>query len=466
MLPDDVLLEIFDNHVNEDRDEYDDFKQETEEWQTLVHVCRRWRSVVFASPRRLNLRLVCTPETPARDMLDVWPSLPLLVWDSLSAHSTEGVDDIIAVLERSKRVVEINLFQADNSDLEEVLAAMQVPFPELTVLLLRSSDGKVSALPDSFLGGSAPRLQSFTLFRIPFPGLSKFLLSTTHLFSLYLDNIPHSGYISPKEIVTALSTCASLAELTLVFESPRSRPHWASRPPPPVTRSVLPALMSFAFKGVGEYLDDVVARIDTPQLVRLETTFFNQIVFDTPQFIQFISRMPTLKTYERALVVFENGTASFILSSRTSDYGCLKVKIPCIELDWQISSMEQVCTSCLPPLSTSEDLYIYELPSSPPVWQDNIENALWLELLHPISAVKNLYLSEKFASRIVPALQERRTTEITVLPALQNIFLEELQPSGLVQKGIQQFVATRQATGNPIAVSRWDNSKQDMVRFY
>jgi hypothetical protein len=80
--------------------------------------------------------------------------------------------------------------------------------------------------------------------------------------------------------------------------------------------------------------------------------------------------------------------------------------------------------------------------------------------------VKNLYLSEKFASRIVPALQERRTTEITVLPALQNIFLEELQPSGLVQKGIQQFVATRQATGNPIAVSRWDNSKQDMVRFY
>ena len=123
MLPDDVLLEIFDNHVNEDRDEYDNFKQETEEWQTLVHVCRRWRSIVFASPRRLNLRLVCTPETPARDMLDVWPSLPLLVWDSLSAHSTEGVDDIIAVLERSKRVVEINLFQADNSDLEEVLAA-------------------------------------------------------------------------------------------------------------------------------------------------------------------------------------------------------------------------------------------------------------------------------------------------------------------------------------------------------
>jgi hypothetical protein len=466
MLPDDVLLEIFDTYVNEDRDEYENFKKEIEEWQTLVHVCQRWRSVVFASRCRLNLRLVCTPETPARNMLNVWPSLPLLVWDSLSPHSKDGVDDIIAVLEHSKRVVEINLFKADGSDLENILAAMQVPFPELTDLLLRSSDGKVSVLSDSFLGGSAPRLESLSLFRIPFPGLWNLLLSATHLFSLYLDSIPHSGYFSPKEIVAALSTFASLAELTLVFESPQSRPHWASRPPPPKTRSVLPALISFSFKGVGEYLDDVVARIDAPQLEMLDTTFFNQIVFDTPQLIQFISRMPTLKTYERARVVFENGAASFILSSRTSEYGCIKVKIPCIELDWQVSSMEQVCTSCLPPLSTSEDLYIYELPSSPPVWQDNIENALWVELLHPISAVKNIYLSEKFASRIVPALQERRTMEVTVLPALQNVFLEEPQPSGTVHKGIQQFVATRQATDHPIAVSRWDNSMQDMARYY
>jgi hypothetical protein len=50
-------------------------KLNVEEWQSLVHVCRRWRSLVLGSPRRLNLRLYCTPETPAKDTLDVWASL-------------------------------------------------------------------------------------------------------------------------------------------------------------------------------------------------------------------------------------------------------------------------------------------------------------------------------------------------------------------------------------------------------
>ena len=68
--------------------------------------------------------------------------------------------------------------------------------------------------------------------------------------------------------------------------------------------------------------------------------------------------------------------------------------------------------------------------------------------------MKNLYLSEEIARRIVPALQDlvgERATE--VLLTLQNIFLEEGQRSGPVQEGIQQVVAVRQAAGHPIAVS-------------
>jgi hypothetical protein len=65
--------------------------------------------------------------------------------------------------------------------------------------------------------------------------------------------------------------------------------------PPPLTRSVLSALTDFRFKGVSEYLEDLVARIDAPLLRELYITLFNQIVFDTPQFVQFISRTPELK---------------------------------------------------------------------------------------------------------------------------------------------------------------------------
>ena len=76
MLPDDVLLGIFVD--DEDMDAvFEPFeRQRIEEWITLAHVCRRWRSIVLQFPCSLNLRLLCTPKTPARDMSDVWQPLP------------------------------------------------------------------------------------------------------------------------------------------------------------------------------------------------------------------------------------------------------------------------------------------------------------------------------------------------------------------------------------------------------
>ena len=210
-----------------------------------------------------------------------------------------------------------------------------------------------------------------------------------------------------------------------------------------------------------------MARINAPQLNRLCITFFNQIVFDTRQFIRFVNRTPTFKAVERGHLTFGDDGARVKLSSVSSLtplFGRLSVKIPCRELDRQVSSLEQVFTSSLRPISTLEDLYIHKVLYSRLHRHDNINNALvWLELLHSFFAVKNLYICKTFAPHIVPALQELvgvRTTE--VLPTLQNIFLEELQASGHVLEGIRQFVAARQVTGHPIAVSRWDDPEQDM----
>jgi F-box-like len=459
VLPDDVLLEIFDFCAGEDRSQrfiFFEKRKEIEAWQTLVHVCRRWRAVVFGSPLRLKLALLCTAKTPTRDALDVWPPLPLVIW-SPGHYRTESVDNIIAVLERRDRVCQIGLMNID-SYLVELLAA---PFPELTHLWL-SSPG---VIPDSFLGGSAPRLQYISLKFISFPGLPKLLLSSTHLVDLDYCNIPHSGYISPEAMATTLATLTCLRNLALDFQSPQSFPDQESRHPPPLTRFVLPVLTYFMFKGASAYLECLVARIDVPQLNRLSITFFNQIVFDTPQFIQLVDRTPTLKALEKAHITFGDHAASVnlsLVSSLTPLFEGLNVKIPCMELDRQVSSLEQICTSSLPPLSTLEVLYIHNASYSRPHWQDNTENALWLGLLRPFFAVKNLYLCKEFASRIVPALQELvgvRTTE--VLPTLQNIFLEELQASGPIQEAIRQFVAVRQVTSRPIAVSLWENSQQD-----
>ena len=449
VLPDDILLEVFEFLMDENPIPTLGAKW----WQSLVHVCRRWRSVIFRSPRRLKLRLRCTARTPVRDMLDIWPPFPLVVNDI--DGPTEDMDNVVAALERRDRMDKIYLSEVNGSSLEKVFAAMQEPFPELTSLWLSSFEEPVPIVPDSFLGRSAPRLRFLMLHGIPFPGLPKLLLSATNLVRLYLLNIPHSGYISPDAMVTALTALTCLQFLDIGFRSPRSHPDQASRLPPPPSRTVLPALTGILFKGVCEYLDDLVARIDAPRLFNLHITLFNDVVFDAPQFIQFISRTPTLKAAENAHVVFGDGKAIINSSSQTSR---CEVGISCRELDWQVSSLEQLCASHLPPLSTLEDLYIYErLYGRQPDWQDNIENTLWLDLLHRFTTVKNLYLSKEFTQRIVAALQELvggRMTE--VLPTLQNIFLEEVEPGGRVQEDIERIFAARQLSGHTLAVSHWE----------
>jgi hypothetical protein len=369
------------------------------------------------------LKLVCTNKTRARDTLDVWPALPLVV-----DGKTENVDKIVALLECSDRINQIDIW---GSNWEDILEAMEVPFPELTFLWLQHLDDTKPVLPlsDSFLGGSAPRLRYLELNRIPFPGLPKLLSSATHLTTLYLDYIPHSGYISPEAMVACLSLLTSLDQLDLGFQSPQSRPDQESRRPPPSTRTVLPALTGFWFGGDGEYLEDLVARLDAPRLNFFDSTFFNDIDFDVPQFTQFIGRTPTMEAFDKATVVLSDDGATIELSLSTFDGRRLKVGISCEMPDWQVSFLEQVCTSSLPPLSVLEDLYITDDRSL----RDDIDNSSWLELLHPFTAVKNLYLSEVIAPHIVPALQQLVAGRVTdVLPNLQNIFVEELQPSGPV----------------------------------
>ncbi len=446
VLPDDVLLETFDFCV----DPLSERKRDIEAWQSLVHVCRRWRSVIFGSPRRLNLRLSCTPKTPARDTLDVWPALPLIIRGEMTSSS--GADNIVVALGQTNRVCRVDLWDLADRDLEKALAAMQVPFPELTHLLLFSIGETPPIVPDSFLGGSAPHLRSFQLDGIPFPGLPKLLLSATHLLRLDLSNIPHSGYFSPEALAALLSVLSSLETLHPQFQSSQSRPDWESRRPPPSERSVVPALEHFDFIGVIKYLEDLVTFIDAPRLVDFSIIFFNQTDFYGPRLAQFIGRTPILADCD-VYVDFYNTNAIVRLPSRRKE-STSAIYISYGKPNRLLSSVAQVCNTCLPPLSMVEDLYI-EHRYSQLVWKkDAIEDTLWLELLLPFPAVKNLYLSKEFAPGIAAALQEVVGTE--VLPSLQNIFVKELEQSGPFRKNIGQFVTSRQHSGHRIAISIWE----------
>jgi hypothetical protein len=240
-----------------------------------VRVCRRWRFIVFAFPHRLDLYLECTAKTSVRRTLDVWPCMPIIVRDTWLWTRKWRVllsDNIIAALERHDRVFIIDL-ECPTLLLGQLSRVMRVPFPALTFLKLEFGDKSTPApvLPDSFLGGSAPRLQRLILGGIPFPALPKLLSSCQDLVEVQVTRIPPAGYISPKAMATGLSSLTQLETLHIGFKPPASRP---DQDPLPSTPVVLPALNQLEFHGASAYFEDLVTRIDTSS-IRTVKKFFD-----------------------------------------------------------------------------------------------------------------------------------------------------------------------------------------------
>ena len=154
-------------------------------WRPLVHVCKRWRRIIFASPLHLRLLLFCNYKTPARESLDIWPPLPIMI--KFSHWDTDDYEDIIAALERHDRITYIKFAMISGSELETLSAFMQKPLPALTELFIMGES--IPVVPETFLGGSAPRLRKCGLHDIEFPALPTFLMSTSQLTDLTLTNI-------------------------------------------------------------------------------------------------------------------------------------------------------------------------------------------------------------------------------------------------------------------------------------
>ncbi|KAF8502693.1 hypothetical protein F5888DRAFT_1113143 [Russula emetica] len=127
-------------------------------------------------------------------------------------------------------------------------------------------------------------------------------------------------------MATSLSALTNLESLGLYFRYPRPRSALESRrlPPPPLTRSILPSLIKIGFQGASEYLEVILARIDAPRLDELHITFFNQIIFDTPQLFQFISRTPTLTAPEKGHIKFNSKAIIIQFSSHYNMHSASK----------------------------------------------------------------------------------------------------------------------------------------------
>ncbi len=426
-LPNEVLLEIFDHYRMDGvgRTSYFPWK-----WHRLAHVCRTWRHIIFASSHYLNLQLLCTYGTPVRKNLGYLPALPIVI-TLRGCFEDSDEDNILAALEHPDRVRVVELC-VSYSLLEKMATVMQEPFPALTRLSLQSRQYLTPVLPDTFLGGCAPRLQKIYLEGIPFPAAPTLLLSARDLVDVELRDIPPEGYISPEAMVTSLAVLPRLKYLR--FGPDTSFPDRIRQPPS--TRTVLPALTTFHFDGFFEYLENFVAQIDTPQLdcLRIECWSVN---FQFPQLCEFIDRSEKLKLYFRRMdlhiqpdiVVIElvhRGQSSFKFSIGDEGIG---------QVLSQISGM----------LSNVDRLFISSV--FPRYYDGELGNGIrWLELFHPFTAVKALSVEDRLSDHVILALKDvtgARAAE--VLPALELLCLEKRPVAS-----VKEFVAARQNVGRPV----------------
>lgn len=395
-----------------------------------------------------------------------WPALPIAILLSgnhkrMFKSVVAGVDNVIATaLEHNALVFDIKLHDVQSWQLERFAAAMQIPFPELTSLDISAADKNnylpsPPVLPDSFLGGSAPRLQTLRLDGIPFRRLvTKLLLSSHNLVDIELWDISFK-YFGAEEMATCLSPMKRLRSLHIKMKSTWHRPPSAGQHPPSFTCIVLPALTSLKIHSSKGFLDNLVSRLDVPLLEKMEIWILEDRVYSS-ELPRFISRIEAFKTSDQVNIHLRDTGIQLVFSSQNSSVTSAELTLT-EPMDYP--STLSFCSS-LPPLSHLKCLTLREHQC--PAWDwDLLGNASLHEIFDSFTAVRNVFISKNLAENVSSCMgededsEEEETTEM--LPALQNIFVEELQrQSEYFQQNIQRFIAAKRLAGQPVNLRHWE----------
>ncbi|KAH9165696.1 hypothetical protein EDB89DRAFT_273471 [Lactarius sanguifluus] len=485
MFSDSVLLEIFD--LCRTRRRLGGYREHIDlKWQ-LVHVCQRWRNLIFASPSRLNLELLCTNGTPVRNGLGCWPAFPIVIeYDKIAP---EDEDNILAALEHPDRVRRVSLSGVTAPMWRKMDAATREPFPALTHLRLTSKDDDQRAplLPRTSLGGgSTMHLQELYLSGISYPVLPMFLSSASGLVHLHFVAIPPTCHISPEAMLTGLAGLTRLETLAIEFRYPI--PRGDQRLTAPATPVVcLPALSVFDFKGFCDYLEDLVAYIDAPRVKFFHIDYFNQPVYHIPQLSRFLARSEHLKPprLSRVEVRFvpwvdlwfflksKHGKGSWTLNLKVHilSSGIVRGVVHSVQVLQQLSaSLSGVIDLSLcgpaPPSNEPPSINplfgdsLFGMPlfggpmfggsllSGLPGVQERLGDMDILELLRPFTAANTLQLRGELMKSIVHAL-ELVKGEMTaqILPALHKLRFDDE-----TSVPVERFISARQNAGRPVTV--------------
>jgi hypothetical protein len=303
---------------------------------------------------------------------------------------------------------------------------------------------------EAFLGGFAPHLREIKLDGIafPFPAIRQVLLSTDNLVELHLPDIPHDVYFSPGDLVAGLATSVQLKRLTVGFRSPASSPPPSFRRRRP-QRTTLPSLTFLDFHGASEYLEEFVARIDLPVLRRITIRLFNDILYEIPQFCQFVPGLKALGAPTIVTVTHSEEFVCVLFDKNSSARESILLETSCRRLDWQLSFVTQITSHLVPLLSTVHGLIIGH---GFPIGEEDVDPTQWLELFQPFIYVVWVNVQEE---RLVPGVVQALVMEdmaAEVLPELTSLNLWGYCGSPSLVKAAEQFVSTRRLSGRTVTL--------------
>jgi len=421
-------------------------------WYKLVHVCRRWRYLVFRSTSHLGLHLVCTHGTPVADMLAHSPRLPLIIDYIDQRHGVTAGEEagIVLALQQRDRVRRIRLV---------------MPVPQLQWLIL-AMDGEFPILENLYIGAPTKNtaglvlretfqahLRHFILINFAFSLGSPLLTSTTaaSLVSLVLQRIHPSTYFRPNNLFQQLSLLPHLETLILGFDSPVHNRDVERRllRELVVAPIALPKLRWLGFKGASAYLEAVLPHIITPLLQRLEISFLNQLIFPIPHLLQFINEAENPK-FGSAIITFQEESLCINVYPTEGARVCsLHLEVGCRQFDWQVASAAQIINMLRTPFSTVEHLTLEHrgnFRSSEPPNEDDLVQ--WRELLGPFDNVKTLSVFGGPAGELFFTLTSDRGLPLELSPELKDL----LCPAGRGAShgyAISSFIDTHQNAGRP-----------------
>ena len=222
----------------------------------------------------------------------------------------------------------------------------------------------------------------------------------------------------------------------------------------PITTHIsLPNLRLFWFRGVSAYLESVVCRIATPRVENLYIRFFKQLTFSVPRLVLFTNTAENLRFYNAEIAFLDERVYVAMYFHKADTYSPFMVRVDCLHLDWQLSSMTQISSALNQVSSAVEHLVLeHEVHSRSSEEHNDIDRIEWRNLLRSFSNVKTLLIEDGLVEQLSRCLQlEDGESPLELLPELQELTYYGHRDTS---DAFTSFIDSRRNAGRPVTLVR------------